>query len=448
MGTSAPELKREMGLRDITLLAISCMVAARWVPTAAEAGPGSITLFLLGAVFFVAPLASTVGALIVKYPGTGGLYLWTRGDFGPWHGFLCFWTYWMAMAVWFPSATMFYMNAGFHTLGPSLARLAEGRLWLLTASLAAIWVALGLNLVGVRIGKWVENAGAAATWLLGILLALFAGMAWLRRGPVTHMRLLPSWDWASVSLWATIAYAMSGLELAGLMGGEVVDPKRTLPRAGWLASGFTTAFYACATAAFLVLLPPERISELNGFAEAGNAAAAAAGMAWIPTAIGLLVLASGLGQVGAIGTTISRLPFAAGADRLVPAAFARVHPRWKTPHFSILTLGAVASALLMAMQLGDTVRAAYQGLVSLMVITGFLPYLYMFGSAWKAGLRWSAVSGWAITLLAIVCAAVPTAAITNVWLFEAKLALGTGGVIATGYAAYRRGARRSSSEPR
>ena len=83
-------------------------------------------------------------------------------------------------------------------------------------------------------------------------------------------------------------------------------------------------------------------------------------------------------------------------------------------------------------------RAAYQELVSLMVITGFLPYVYIFGSAWKAGKRWSAVSGWAVTALAIVCAVVPTAEIANVWLFEGKLAAGTLGIIASARLAYGR----------
>ena len=116
----------------------------------------------------------------------------------------------------------------------------------------------------------------------------------------------------------------------------------------------------------------------------------------------------------------------------------QVHPRWGTPYISILALGVLASFLLIAIQLGDTMRAAYQALVSLMVITGFLPYLYIFGSAWKAGKRVSALSGWAITLLAILCSVVPTAEITNVWLFEAKLAVGTAAVIATAWLLYRR----------
>src|SRR5579872_5497563 len=114
-----------MGLRDVTLFAIACIVGARWIPAAAHAGPGSVTLWLLAAVFFVVPLAVAVAALCVKYPGAGGLYLWTRGDFGPWHGFLCFWMYWMGIACWFPSAAMAYMSVAVYTLGPKYAHLSS-----------------------------------------------------------------------------------------------------------------------------------------------------------------------------------------------------------------------------------------------------------------------------------------------------------------------------------
>ena len=86
-------------------------------------------------------------------------------------------------------------------------------------------------------------------------------------------------------------------------------------------------------------------------------------------AIAVLVVFSAVGQFGGLGTSVSRLPFAVGVDHLLPAVFARVHPRWGTPHISILVLGGVASFLLVAIQLGDTLRAAYQALVSLMVVT-------------------------------------------------------------------------------
>jgi amino acid transporter len=152
------------------------------------------------------------------------------------------------------------------------------------------------------------------------------------------------------------------------------------------------------------------------------------------------VLVSAIGQFGGMGTAVSRLPFAAGVDGLLPRAFARVHPTWGTPHVSIIVFGAVSSFLLLALQLGDTMRAAYQALVSLMVLTGFIPFLYIFGSAWKAGKRISALSGGAITALAIVCSVAPTSETSNVWLFELKIALGTLGAVLSGWLLYRRAA--------
>ena len=437
-----PTLKRELGLRDVTLFAIACIVGARWIPAAAHAGPGSVTLWLAAALLFAVPLAAAVGALSVKYPGSvGGLYSWTRGDFGPWHGFLCFWVYWMGIAFLLPTAALFYMGAGFYALGPKYAHLADNRFWLLGAALVAIWVALGTNLRGVAIGKWTENIGAAATWMLGGTLVLLALLVGAKRGSATPIHVLPKWNWDTVNFWSNIAYGMSGVEMAAMMAAEIRDPVHTLPRAGWLASGFATVFYAGTTIAMLVLLRPEKISELNGLAQAGESAGLALGATWLPPLIAILVLASAVGQFGGFGTSVSRLPFAAGVDNLLPKAFARVHPRWKTPHVSILTFGVVASFLLLIFQLGDSLRAAYQEMVSLMVITGFLPYLYVFGSAWKAGKRLSALSGTAITLLAILCSLVPTEATTNIWMFEGKLAAGTIAVIVSAWLVYRRGVK-------
>jgi hypothetical protein len=75
-------------------------------------------------------------------------------------------------------------------------------------------------------------------------------------------------------------------------------------------------------------------------------------------------------------------------------------------------------------------RAAYQELVLLTVIVGFIPYLYIFASAWRAGKRVSAVSGLLSTSIVILGCAIPTEEIRNVWLFELKILGGTAAVIA------------------
>ena len=192
----------------------------------------------MGAVFFVVPLAIAVTSLAVRHPEAGGLYLWTRADYGQWHGFLAFWAYWIGIAFWFPSATMFYMSAALHGLGlPVTQMLVVG------ASLAAIWVALLLNLVGVGVGKWLENAGGAAAWMVSGLFVVLAAAVWWKRGSATPLNFAPTFDWSTVNFWATIAYAMSGFELTGMIAGEVKDPARTMPRAGAIASGCAAVFY-------------------------------------------------------------------------------------------------------------------------------------------------------------------------------------------------------------
>lgn len=441
---AAPSLRRELGLRDITLFAIGGIIGTRWIVAAAHAGPGSVTLWLAAALLFVIPLTSAVGALCRKYPGTGGLYLWARNDFGPWHGFLCFFVYWVGMTAWLPSAAMFYMSAGLYSLGPSYAHLAESRACVLAVSLVAVWIALGTNLVGLRVGKWTQNIGGASCWLLGLALVVFAAVAWTRRGPATPVNLVPAWNWGTVSLWGAMAYGMAGLELLGFMGGEIRDPDRTIPKAGRIVSVFTVAFYSLTTLALLVLVPQAGISELYGLAQGGEAAAKATGLGWAAPLMAVLILGSAMGQFGGVGTAVSRLPLAAGTDGLLPAAFSRIHPRWSTPYVSILVFGALSSLILLAIQAGDTMRAAYQTLVSLMVISGFLPYIYLFGSAWKAGRRVAAASGYAVTFTVIVLSVIPTDEVSKVWLFEAKLFIGTAVMIAGAWLIYRRHAARSS----
>jgi amino acid transporter len=423
-------LRRALGTRDVTLFAIACIIGTRWIPTAAHAGPGSILLWILGALCFAIPLAVAVAALTVRHSEAGGMYIWTRHDFGPFAGFLCFWLYWMGIVIWFPGAAMFYVSA----MGlPAL----HDRTWLVVVALAAIWIGLIANIFGVESGQRIADAGAASSWTLALLFIAAAFVFLRHHHAATPFHMLPDPSWDTVSFWAAIAYALSGLELVGMMGAEIRDPKRSIVRAAWVSSLVSVTFYSAATAAVLVLLPAGKISELDGLAQAGKATAAALGFSWLAPVVALLVLGSAIGQFGGIGSSVSRLPFAAGVDGLLPAAFGRTHPRWKTPHISMLTLGALASLLLIAMQVGDTARAAYDTIVSLMVIVGFLPFLWMFGSAWKEGHRLAAAMGGGVTLIAIVAGVIPPGGVTHIWIFEGKLALGTIGTIGAGWLIYR-----------
>jgi len=438
----ASALRRELGIRDLTLFAIVCIAAPRWIPVAAHAGPGSITVWLLSTLVIGAPLAVVVPALMAKHPGPGGLYAWIRNDFGPAPGFVSFWLYWIGLAFWFPNAAIFYLSSSLSAFGPGFAHFADNRALLISGSLVAIWIALGTNLIGLKTGKWTENLGALAIASLGLILIAGAAIQWNHHGSATPMHLVPKIDWGQAGFWAALVYGVTGAEFLGMMSGEIRSPERSVRPAIWLTTFFVALFYAAATWALLVFVRPDAISEIRGFAEGGAAIAATFAAPWISVAIGVLLLVTAFGAFGGIGTALSRMPFAAGVDRLLPAAFGRVHPRWHTPHVALITLGIVSSALLLLSQLGDTMQVAYQELISLMLVGGFLPYIFMFLSAWKAGKRIAAFIGLATTLLCLACSVIPTADVTNVWLFEAKLAAGTIGMIGSGWLLYARGRAR------
>ena len=407
-----------MGLRDVTLLGVACIVGTRWIATAAHAGPGSITLFLLAGLFFVVPMARSVGVLAAKRSGAGGQYIWAREDFGPWHGFLSFWLYWVGIASWAPNSALAYVSIAAYAFDPALV----GNRWLIVGGgILAIWIGVGINLVGVRLGRWNQNAGSVSTWGISILLLVSATIVFGQRGTVTPLELAPPMTLGTLNLFSQVAFALTGLELLGMMGAEIRNPEQTIGLAGWLAGLGGVLFYGLATLSMLVLLRPEQADPLYGIMQAGRVGADALGAGWLPVVFAVLSVGGMLGQFGGILSATSRLSFAAAQDGLIPAVFGRVHPRWRTPHVSMLALAAMATMLMLVMQLGDTMRAAYQELVSMMVLGSFMPFLYLFGSAWKAGLRIEPFCGIAMTLLAMLFSMVPPDDITNVWLFEAKL---------------------------
>ena len=75
------------------------------------------------------------------------------------------------------------------------------------------------------------------------------------------------------------------------------------------------------------------------------------------------------------------------ADRYLPAAFGKIHPRWKTPYISILVQAGVSGAILLVSQINETTRGAYQILIDAAIILYFIPFLYMFAAAIKLAHR-------------------------------------------------------------
>lgn len=408
------QLRRALGLFDLTLFNIAAVVGIRWLAAAAHAGPGSISLWIAAALLFFVPCALAVASLSRRFPEQGGIYIWTQQAFGNWHGFLCGYCYWLSNLFYFPNLVV----AG---VGMGAAAFGLGDQYVVTVSLAVLWILLGLNVAGFSIGKWVGNAGGLATYGAGGILMMAAAAVFVLKGPATTLHLLPDASMEKLNFWSQIALAFGGLELGAIMAGEIRDPERTIPRAAWLSGLAIAAFYILGTMSMLVLLETERVNVLTGLVQAGDAAGSHLGLGGLGPTLSLLVCLSVGGQLSSWIAGAARIPYVIGIDHLLPESFARTHPRWGTPHVSILTQGVASTAFLLILHAGESLKAGYQILVDMTVILYFIPFAYLFGSAWKFGQRVAAACGLLVTVVALGVSVIPPPDVSSAAMFELKL---------------------------
>jgi len=130
-------------------------------------------------------------------------------------------------------------------------------------------------------------------------------------------------------------------------------------------------------------MPSSQVSDLQGLMQAITRTADRLGwFAVIPVAAALIAL-SNLGAAGAYLASVARLPFVAGIDRFLPPAFGKLHPRWGTPYVALILQFLCAIVFVFLAQVGTSVSGAYDVLVSMGIITYFIPYLYLFAAMFK-----------------------------------------------------------------
>jgi amino acid transporter len=382
----AAHLKRAMGFRDLLLFYLVTGFSLRWIAPAAAAGPSSVVIWILCALAFYLPMMFTVLELSSRYPEEGGLYAWTRRAFGEFPGYLSGYCYWSSNLPYFPSLFYFTAASALFMFGHRYDALQSSQPYFIIFSLIALAIAVGLNVVGLNIGKWLHNLGAIGLWVPGIVLVVMGIIVAVRYGsatPFTAHAFVPSTHLKDIIFWSTIAFSLSGLESASMLGDEIENARRNIPRALLISCVLVVIMSIAATVAMMLALPPKDIQNLQGFINSITLVATKLGIPWIAIVIALLITVGGLGQAGAWFAAAGRLPFVIGIDRRLPAAFARVHPKWGTPYVALLVQAAFAAVVIFAGQAGTSVAGAYNVLVSMSVIAFFIPYLLMFAAMIK-----------------------------------------------------------------
>ena len=380
----APQLKRVLGTRDVTLFMITACASPQWAATAAAAGPSSLVVWLLGGLGMFLPVAVCVVFLSSRHPAEGGLYVWSKRAFGPLVGFLTGWTYWLSNLPFLTALLYFAAGAAFYLVGRPDAAGSAPPAYFVAFSFVVLAIAVWLNLRGLAVAKWLNGAGAHARWMETLLLVALSAVLWWKFGPVVPLdaeSLIPAFRLQDWIFWGTIAFAWTGAEAISFMSGEIKDPQTTVPRALLTAAPVVAAIYLLSTAAVVFSVSPENLSALYGVMEAIRLGAERLGLAWLIPIGALLVIVDRIGGFGLWLGVSARVPFAAGIDSYLPRSFARVDPRNGAPIVALWAQAAFIAIFILVGQAGTTVKGAYAVIVNLMVLVTMLPFAVLFASA-------------------------------------------------------------------
>ena len=378
------KLKRALGFRDLILFYVASGLSLRWIATAAASGPSAIVVWLTALLGFFVPLAACVLDLSSRYPAEGGLYIWTREAFGPFSAFISAWTYWMSNLPYFPSVLFFAASSLLYLGGGPTQKLAESQTYFLAFTVGMLALITLLNVVGLGTGKWLNNMGAIGGMVPAIVLIALGLFSFMRFGSATHFSLsvmVPRLGMKNLIFLSTIFFAFGGCEAGSFMGDEIREPRRVIPRSLFIAGLILGLGYIAGTLSMLVALPADGISGLGGFMTAVDFLARRLGLGVVVVPIAVLVALSNVGAASAYLSSTARLPFVAGVHRYLPATFGRIHPRFGTPYVAIISYGAAGIVFGLLGQAGANIHGAYDMLVSMAVITYFIPYLFLFASA-------------------------------------------------------------------
>jgi glutamate:GABA antiporter len=430
-----------LGRWDLVLLFVVAVFNLNVLPSIAANGASTIWLWIVALILFFWPQGIAVIELGHRYPGEGGVYLWAKEIFGDFHGFLSGWCYWTNNMLYVPTVLLYFVGVCVFVPGGRWVQLADNKIFTLSACLLLLALLVVLNIIGLGVGKWINNLGGIGTGIAAATLIGLGVIVYAHFGTTITAAdfRIPADPRFLLNGFGVICFGLVGLELASVMGDEIQNPAKTLPFAviwGGLISG---ALYIGSTLTLLIAVRRSDISVLQGIVQAVSHMAAQVGVGWIlaPFALVLSLSIAGIGSAWLAGS--ARIPFVAGLDSYLPAWLGKLHPRYNTPYMALTVHGVVSFLLCLMDFAGAGVAEAFQTMLSLAVVLQLIPFLYIFLALLKISLApadgkghysntvllIAGASGLLTTILAIIVAFFPAQQIKSVWLYELKMLAGT-----------------------
>jgi basic amino acid/polyamine antiporter, APA family len=350
-------LTRSIGLVQATAMVVGTIVGSSIFVQPSEVSRAVPSFWGMLLVWTVSGALTWFGASICAelasaFPRTGGVYVFLREMFSPAAGFLWGWAMFWSMH----SGIIAAIAMVFARYAATIVPMTDAGIRV--AAVGGILALSGINYVGVRPGSAVQTGlTMAKIGAIVLLLALMFGRGTLA-APAAAGAVTATGFFRGL---AAGLFAFGGWHMVTYAAEETRDPERTIPRALMFGTAVVVLVYLMLNAAYLLVLPFDRV--LSSTHVAFDATLAAAGPA-AASAISVLVIVSSLGAISGIILAGPRVYFAMADDGLLFRWMGAVHPRYRTPYLAIVAQAIWSSVLVLT--------GTYRTIVSRVIYTEWI----------------------------------------------------------------------------
>lgn len=370
---------KKLGVFAVILMILTSCLGIRWLPVAGSIGQPALIFWLLGGVLFFIPLAMIVVELANNFSSDGGMYLWVRQALGPKFGFFTAWLYWVNNFFFYPSLLIFMVDNFVYLLADKT--LAYNKLFIITIVLVLLWLAIIINILGVRF--IAKIAGFAC--ILNISLTVFiiiAGFAYyfMYHTSNTNFYLasfIPNSNIINnLSNLSLLMFALSGVELIPTLASSINKPGKTISKSILISGVILLLCYILGTIGINILVSPQQLNNTTGLIAALEIITKTIHMPYLAMGLVLILLVVEFGalMVWLIAPTV--MFFECVEEGIIPKWLQKIN-KYDAPAHALIVIGIIVTVVLVLTTYLPTVNSIFTTLVLMGTVVYFIPYLFL-----------------------------------------------------------------------
>lgn len=380
------QLARRLTLTDAVVIGLGSMVGAGvfavWAPAAAAAG-GGLFIGLALAAFVAYCNATSSAQLAAAFPTSGGTYIYGREVLGDWWGFLAGWGFVIGKTA--SAAAMALTFAAY---------LVPSGWWQRPLAALAVLVLVAVNYHGVT------RTAALTRIIVSVVLVVLAWAVvatWTSWTPGVWdgLVLFEAGPYGVLQSAGLLFFAFAGYARIATMGEEVVEPRRTIPRAILIALGLAVVVYALVGVGVVGALGPQGLASSTAPLVDAVGAGDGSWQTWLVRVGGAV---ASLGALLALVAGIGRTSLAMARNGDLPRPLASVHARYQVPHVAEITLGVVVALLVLAVDLRGVIGFSSFGVLLYYFVANLAAFKQAEGRMFP---RWLQVAGLVLCLVLV-----------------------------------------------